>query len=89
MSNFNKKLKQEKNNIVNKIIELYPDLDKEHIMDNLNKKNKNKDIVHDNKKEHNKEHELVVEQIEYNNKIYYKDEFGGILNEIVIIIKSL
>ena len=79
---FNKKLRQEKKNIVNKIIELYPHMEehKKYIMNNLHQKKNNNNNKRRRNEKYNDKQEIVVEQVEYNNKVYYKDEFDGILN---------
>ena len=77
--NYEKELKKESRRIVTKIIELYPDLkqDKKMIMNHIKKppkkKKKDKTVKTNN--------ELIVEQIEYNNKKYYKGQNGEIYDK--------
>ena len=67
-------------NILNKIFELYTKLkkNKQTIVDSINKK-PDKDIK-DLIKSGNKK-EIVMEEIEYNNKIYYRDQHGKVTDE--------
>ncbi len=78
------KIKQEISNtidnILNKIFKLFPKLkkNKQEILDSI--KNKSEEDTKNSTQFSNKK-EIVVEGIEYNNKIYYKDQYNGLTDE--------
>lgn len=87
---YDKKLKKEKRKerrlVANKFFDMYPDLkkDKKKIMKIINGE-LNESVTEDIPKKRNK-NELVVEKIIYNDKTYYINEHGFILDEHVNMV---
>ena len=72
---------KEKQEFLDKLIDMYPFLENEK--QNIYSKCLTDDV--DKKKKHTikkiDKEEIILEQFKYNNKIYYKDKVGGILDE--------
>jgi len=73
---------KDRNFILKKLFELYPELkkDKKLIMNAIKKKPESNKRINDYKIVNN-ESEIVVKQIKHNNTLYYLTKYNGVLNE--------
>jgi len=70
-----KKSVQEKTDVVNKILDMYPQLKKEQLMI------MNKVVGRKTSNKQPEPTEIVLQKFKYKDKFFYKDAFGGILDE--------